>query len=216
MYKWFDSGWNYGVLFFNAINLVNIEELGCVMSNLEIQIEEAKQILNPGFIKDLNCFVTEERLRRPDEGSQGGNEELKKTMPDIELAKEDDFYQVIEDGSLEGLTTNIEYKFDDTVDLIELVSYAIEYIASRQIFGNGNKRTSFLKGYFLIFWYQLQRWAEKENLEDTELEIKVPSLTDEFVELISNVANDDKEESSEDIENFLSDFRTQLSEESGF
>jgi len=150
--------------------------------------------------------VTEERYRKLSEN--GSNQDilnLKEGLPDIDFAHEDDYYRVLEEGSLEGLIDHLGYVYGEEAELIDLVSYVIEYIASRQIFGNGNKRTSFITGYLILFMYQVINGYD---------EISVPRLTDDFVELISNVANDQKDESKEDIEDYLSGLKQKLEQQS--
>jgi death-on-curing family protein len=170
------------------------------MEKPKVDIEIYEQLLSPKIIKDVNCFITEERVRRPDKENKESIiqnvEGVPKNIPNLDISKDDDYYKVINEGPLEGLRTNIKYKYSKSPELMEFVSFIIEYFAQNQIFGNGNKRTSFLIGYIILLTYQL--------MNDFE-EILVPELNDELVELISNVAIREKNESKEDLKEFFSE-----------
>lgn len=177
------------------------------MGEISVSIEQIEPLLDPGFIKDINYFVTENDIRRKNDKQQGMglSEGDKSIIPDIDISKEDDYFQVIHEGQLSILRQNLRYEFGDEADLIELVSYIIEHFAQSQIFGNGNKRTAFLTGYFILLFYQI--------MEDYE-EIVLFSLTDEFVELISNVAIHEKNQNRHDIQEFLSQIEERINQNS--
>lgn len=171
----------------------------------KINIDQYEGLLSPQFIKDVNCFVTEERVRRPNEQKNGMLPEIKnfRDIPNLDISKEDDYFEVINPGPLEGLATNAKYNYQENPDLMEFVSFVIEYIAQNQIFGNGNKRTAFLTGYMILLTYQLANDYEK---------IVVPQLNDELVEIISKVAIREKEEDSEDLMEFMSAIEERISQ----
>lgn len=171
------------------------------------RIENYQNLLDPQFIKDVNCFITEERVRRPGKHNEkdmiNNLGEFRKTMPNLDISKDDDYFKVINPGPLEGLNTNIGYKYGQEAEVMELVSYVVEYIAQNQIFGNGNKRTSFLIGYLILLTYQLAN-----NFE----EIYLPELNGELVDMISNVAIREKESDKQDLRDFMSTLEEKINQ----
>lgn len=177
------------------------------MAELTVDLENFKELLDPELIKDINHLVTENEIRRPttkeEEDMEEGTERTKAYMPEIDFCKEDDYYEVLNDGNLYGLQQQLQYEFEEDPDVIDLASYIIEHFAQSQIFGNGNKRTAYVMGYFVLLFYQLAEGYE---------EIVLPELTDEFVELISNVAIRDRDENREEIREFLTDIEESIKE----
>jgi prophage maintenance system killer protein len=166
------------------------------MTGLMIEVDEYQQLLDPEFVKDLNCIVTEDELRRPDseDTTFTSLDDSKEILPEIRISEEGDEFHVINPGPLETLTTRIGYELGEEVELMDFISYFIEHFAQSQVFANGNKRTSVLVGYFILLMYQIR------NDFDT---ISVFTVEDELVELVGKVAIRENDENKDDIREFL-------------
>lgn len=122
--------------------------------------------------------------------------------PELEISSEEDYYQLREEGQLEILLQEImprECRADS--DGVRLTAVLMSRIAKNQIFGEGNKRTSYLAGVLFL-----------RNIEEANgyRQILIPDLNPDLTELLSDVAientgqdNGKSSSTTEDLDSYL-------------
>lgn len=185
---------------------------------LTVSKETIVSFTQPNFIKSVNHYITteewesfEDRDTSAEEKGDhkpeflGGDEEVI-GLSKVELAKEDDYFNVVSEGVLGGLANRLRYEYDSNeINLMEAVCFTIEHLCQRQAFGNGNKRTSFVMGHVISVGGQLELHLSKDQTED--IAIHVPELDEDLIKLISNVAVEKKDEDKEDLKAYFDGLR---------
>ena len=172
----------------------------------QIKTQKIADFLQPSTIHRINKIVTE--------GFQSLDKELtekertiiqeagiiettkKEDGEGVRIARKEDHHTILNPGAVQGLQDRIIYQFEEKANIIDIASYIMEIIAKNQVYADGNKRTAYITSMMTIIVYQL---IEQENKN----EILIPPLEENFVDLISKVAIEQKSEDKEDIKNYL-------------
>lgn len=180
------------------------------MSETKVETRKVADFLEPSLVHNINHIVTEGKTKDGEDVGIliGGNEEALVNFSDeeggdgVEISREEDHHTIMNEGVTEGIRTRLRYEFGEEADIIDISSFVMEVIAKNQAYGDGNKRTSYVTGVLIIAMYQI--------VEQDSLEIYTPGLTEDFVDLISNVAIDHKEEDRHDIAEYLGPLKESL------
>lgn len=181
------------------------------MTDLEVETQKITDFLEPELIHSINSTITEGEPRYLDIEKDSNVDSAGLGLIDftddkeengVQISREEDHHVLLNGGVIEGLQLNINYEFGEKADILDITSYVMETIAKNQAYGDGNKRTAYVVGTLLIIVYQI--------IEKQSREIVTPSLTEDFVQLISEVAVDEK--SKEDIREYLKPLEDKIKE----
>ena len=171
-----------------------------------VKTQKISDFLQPSTVHRINKIVTEGFQSLEDELTEkermiiqeaGIIETTKKEDGEgVRIAREEDHHTTLNPGVVQGLQDRIIYQFGEEGNIIDIASYVMEIIAQNQVYADGNKRTAYITSMMTIIVYQV---IELDNKN----EILIPPLEENFVDLISKVAIEQKSEDREDIKNYL-------------
>ncbi|MFB6242387.1 MAG: hypothetical protein ABEJ36_06330 [Candidatus Nanosalina sp.] len=161
---------------------------------LGVDCSEMEDLLpSPETVKSLNKAVTDpvrliddrtrEDLSNVDVGNDfdveiGGIPD--EAVPELEVSREEDYYQLREEGQLEILLGEImPHECRENSEGVWLTAVLMSRIAKNQIFGEGNKRTSYLAGALFL------RNIQEANRFRNPL---IPDLNKYLTRMLSDVA----------------------------
>ena len=161
---------------------------------LEVDCEDRARLLpDPDTVNNLNKAVTdpvrlvddvtEHDLGDVDVGDDfdiGVQSSPSSAVPELEVSREEDYYQLREEGKLEILLEEImPRECRENSDGLWLTAVLMGRIAKNQIFGEGNKRTSYLAGALFL------RNIQAANGFRNPL---IPDLNKNLTRLLSDIA----------------------------
>lgn len=167
---------------------------------LPVECESIEDIMpSSGTVKALNQIVTdpkglvEEDMEQDFDGRiEIGIEGIpSEALPELEISREEDYFEVREEGQLEILLEEIMPRECEKLnDGVWLTAVLMGRLAKNQVFGEGNKRTSYLTG--VLFLKNLQSVHGFEA-------VLIPDLDKYFTRLLSDVAIQNNPRGTEDL-----------------
>lgn len=154
-----------------------VATLNCMVTDPKALIDEEEVKERIIEAKELDVNKEEIEIEKTGLGLQGIPDE---SLPEMEIAREEDYHRVRESSQLEIL---LEYiiprECKENNDGVHLTAFFMTKLAQSQIFGEGNKRTAYLVG--TLFLRHLQNYHSFE-------EAIIPDLNKELTKLLSDIA----------------------------